>query len=79
MKDKEVREVIRERYGSIARQGGSCCASDRSCCEPDPGQQSSAQTADQSIGYSQDEIASVPEGSNLGLGCGNPLALASIN
>ncbi len=73
MDDKTIRQAVRDRYGSIARQGASCCAQSSSCCG-DP-----AQAASEGIGYSAQEMGSVPNGANLGLGCGNPLALAAIN
>ena len=78
MKDKELREAVRERYGSIAGQGSSCCAPAGSCGGAELESQSSIQSASETIGYSREEISSVPEGSDLGLGCGNPLALASL-
>ncbi len=73
MKQKEIKKVVRERYGSIARDEKSCCTPSASCC-------GGGRTEDISrrIGYGDDEIASVPEGANLGLGCGNPVALASL-
>ncbi len=65
-----VRETVRERYGTIAREGGSCCAP--ACCSP-------AVTVDAGIlGYSADEQAAAPDGANLGLGCGNPQAIAAL-
>jgi SAM-dependent methyltransferase len=72
MKQKEIKKVVRERYGSIAREEGSCCAP--SCC----GSASVAEEISKKIGYGDDELRSVPEGANLGLGCGNPLAMASL-
>jgi len=75
MKKSEARTIVRNRYGRIARQSGtSCCGSSQtSCCGP-------AAPADISrrIGYTDDDLKAVPEGANLGLGCGNPLALASL-
>lgn len=73
-KNDQVRQHVRERYAGIAKSGGSCgCSS--SCCQPDallnPG--ASAQ-----IGYSPEELAAVPEGANMGLGCGNPQAIAAL-
>lgn len=74
MKHKHLKKKVRERYGAIAEKGSSCCCSptDKSCCG------SEAKEASKAIGYSEKEIESVPEGANLGLGCGNPIALASI-
>jgi arsenite methyltransferase len=74
MKQKEIKKVVRERYGSIAREEGSCCTPSASCC----GSASIAGEISKRIGYGDEELISVPEGANLGLGCGNPLALASL-
>ncbi len=74
MKQKEIKKVVRERYGSIAREEGSCCAPSASCCKS----ASVAEKISKRIGYGDDELTSVPEGANLGLGCGNPLAMASL-
>jgi len=73
--DKEkIGKAVRERYGNIAKQGGSCCGPAKSCC----GSTDSAQSISRSIGYTEEELKAVPEGANLGLGCGNPIALASL-
>ncbi len=74
MKQTEVKKVVRERYGSIAREEGSCCAPSASCCKSG----SVAGEISKKIGYCDEEISSVPTGANLGLGCGNPLAMASL-
>lgn len=74
MKDEEIRRSVREGYGKIAKQSGSCCAPASPCC----GGADSVQTISRGIGYSEEELKSVPEGANLGLGCGNPTALASL-
>lgn len=66
-----VREHVRARYGNIAVRGGGCCSSVDGCC-------GSENSYDQRLGYSAVDVESVPEGSNLGLGCGNPMAIASI-
>ncbi len=73
MGKEEIRKFVRERYAGIASQGGPCCGP-AACCG-DPG---TASDASRKAGYSEDEIRSVPEGANLGLGCGNPTALASL-
>jgi arsenite methyltransferase len=74
MEKEEIGKAVRERYGNIAKQGSSCCGPDKSCC----GSTDSAQTISRSIGYTEEELKAVPEGANLGLGCGNPIALASL-
>jgi arsenite methyltransferase len=71
--EKDIRQAVREGYASIAKQGGSCCDTGSSCsCN------SSAQDASKAVGYSDKEMNSVPDGANLGLGCGNPVAIASL-
>ncbi|UCC59458.1 MAG: arsenite methyltransferase [Dehalococcoidia bacterium] len=75
MKDDEIRKAVREGYATIARQsGGSCCGPSNPCCDS----ASLAQNISQSIGYTEEELNAVPDGANLGLGCGNPVALASL-
>jgi len=74
MDKEEIGKAVRERYGNIAKQGSSCCGPDKSCC----GSTDSAQNISRSIGYTEEELKAVPEGANLGLGCGNPIALASL-
>ena len=67
-----VRNHVRTRYGEIAENGGGCCAGiAANCCGSD-------KNYDHQLGYAAAEIASVPDGANLGLGCGNPIAIASI-
>ncbi len=88
MEQEEIKKVVRERYGKIAEVSGSCCGpqtgpKESSCCGPsvDTGESKSVDFASQIakwIGYSQAELESVPEGANLGLGCGNPVALATL-
>ncbi|MFC1859989.1 arsenite methyltransferase [Chloroflexota bacterium] len=72
--EKDIRQAVREGYAKIAVQSGSCCCSAGSCC----GNDNSAQVMSKAIGYSDDEMNTVPEGANLGLGCGNPVAIASL-
>jgi arsenite methyltransferase len=75
MKDTEIRRSVREGYGKIAREGGSCCGDGGSAC---CGGASPARDISRNIGYSDEDLDNAPEGSNLGLGCGNPLALAAL-
>ena len=73
----EILTAVRERYGAVAKgQGSECgCSSGSSsgCCGT-----AGATDVSRSLGYSAQELASVPEVSNLGLGCGNPQAIASL-
>ncbi|MBN1270567.1 MAG: arsenite methyltransferase [Kiritimatiellae bacterium] len=68
-----VRESVRKGYADIARNGGSCCGSTRSCC----GSGDAAGVA-RTVGYSEAELATLPAGANMGLSCGNPTALAEL-
>jgi arsenite methyltransferase len=70
----DLREIVREKCGEIAKSKSSCCAVPSSCC----GSDRSAHKASMGIGYSPVELRSVPDDANLGLGCGNPTALASL-
>jgi arsenite methyltransferase len=74
MEEEELGKAVRERYGNIAKQSSSCCGPAKSCC----GSTNSAQAISRGIGYTEEELKAVPEGANLGLGCGNPVALASL-
>jgi arsenite methyltransferase len=74
MKEEEIKKVVREGYGKIAQKSGTFCAPASSCC----GSGDLIQDISKRIGYSEDELKVVPEGANLGLGCGNPVALASL-
>ena len=74
MKQKDIKKIVKEGYTKIAVQGGSCCGPASSCC----GSVDLAQDISRKIGYSEEELKVAPEGANLGLGCGNPVALASL-
>jgi len=74
MKNHKIKDIVKEKYRGIATASSSCCAPPASCC----GDSVSTEEISQRIGYSQDDLQSVPEGANLGLGCGNPLAFASL-
>lgn len=74
MDKNKLTKIIQERYGSIAKSGSSSCCSESFCC----GSLLSNEEISKSIGYSFEELNLVPE-TNLGLGCGNPLALVKVN
>ncbi|UCC38175.1 MAG: arsenite methyltransferase [Candidatus Aminicenantes bacterium] len=84
MEDKKIKKVVRDAYAKVASQGrsshkpteqeDSCCSSVSSCC----GDVDFAGDISKKIGYTEEDIKAVPEGANLGLGCGNPVALASL-
>lgn len=64
----EVRAMVQNGYAGIATNTGACCG----------GAAANAATVAQRIGYTEEQIRTVPDGANLGLGCGNPLALAAV-
>lgn len=66
----EVRASVREQYGKIARSNtGASCA---------PGFCGPGADASLKLGYAPEDLAAVPDGANMGLGCGNPQALAAL-
>ena len=77
MDDAQIKELVRVRYGAVATESGAtCCVPATSCCGPS----TPASAADKArrMGYSEHELAAVPDGANLGLGCGNPQAIAAL-
>ncbi|HEY7696931.1 MAG TPA: arsenite methyltransferase [Vicinamibacteria bacterium] len=66
----DAREVVRERYGRIASEAPA-----EGCC----GGSSCGSTTSLDIGYSEKELSEIPEGANLGLGCGNPQGIAALS
>ena len=74
-KDNKIKKHVRDRYAQAAKTKTSCCAPASSpCC----GGQADQERAGQMVGYSPEELAAIPEDANLGLGCGNPTALAGL-
>jgi AhpD family alkylhydroperoxidase len=71
---ENIRQTVRDGYGKIAAKNQSCC-SGVSCCGSSA--EDSTQLA-QYVGYSAEELATLPEGANMGLSCGNPNALAAL-
>ena len=71
LEQDEVRQVVLENYSEVAKHGGGGCGPAPSCCGG--GESTSA-----GLGYSEEEVASVPAGADLGLGCGNPQAIAAL-
>ena len=71
----EIKEMVRARYGGIAAGAASDMPA-ASCCGASAA--SAADSKSMQMGYSADEVAAVPDGANLGLGCGNPQAIAAM-
>ncbi len=70
LKEKEVKEYVKKRYGKMAKVEKDCCSS---CSD-----ESNLADVASRIGYSEKDLKNVPESSIMGLGCGNPVALASL-
>lgn len=74
---EDVKKEVRDAYGRVVESSNQnkSCGNGRSCCgvsaKPDP-------SYSQELGYTKEELESVPEGSNMGLGCGNPQVIASL-
>lgn len=69
----QIRAAVRDAYGAVAtgKQPGGCCGTGATPCGP-------AGSSSRQLGYSDAELAAVPDGADLGLGCGNPQAIASL-
>ena len=74
MDPKEIKKAVRDAYAKAAAQGSSCCGSG----QPVKDCAGTNRKLSKAMGYSDAEMASVPEGANLGLGCGNPVAILSL-
>lgn len=74
---EEIKHEVRSAYSQVVESNNQnkSCGNGRSCCgvsaKPDP-------KYSEELGYTQEELESVPEGTNMGLGCGNPQAIASL-
>lgn len=73
MREEEIKKVVRENYSKIAKQASSCCGPVSSCCCS-----GSQESLSKHVGYTDEDLKAVPEGANMGLGCGNPVAIASL-
>jgi SAM-dependent methyltransferase len=75
----EIRQNVRNSYSEVAEasNNGDCCGEQSSCCgvSSDAAINTLVSTR---LGYSETDLASVPQGADMGLGCGNPRAIASI-
>jgi SAM-dependent methyltransferase len=78
MEKEEIRKAVRKEYGNVATQGSSCGCGCGCGPEQDQDAQISALVTSRNIGYSDEQLDSVPGESVQGLGCGNPVALASL-
>lgn len=79
VENDKIRQAVRKTYANVAigvtTIGAQSCGDDTSCCS---GVNVAPDAVSMNMGYSKDEVIAVPEGANLGLGCGNPQAIASL-
>jgi SAM-dependent methyltransferase len=72
----KIREAVREQYGKVAESGNAGCGCSATACCDESGPD--AKTTSVELGYSNADVNEVPAGANMGLGCGNPKAIASL-
>jgi len=76
MEEEEIKSAVRDAYSKVAKREISIPLNPLKCCCT---KGDLSHDISRAVGYNEEELASVPEGANLGLGCGNPTALASLN
>jgi arsenite methyltransferase len=72
-KNEKIREDVRSGYAEIAKGKSGCCSGSLSCCGS-----SSPDRLAEAIGYTNEELETLPDGANMGLSCGNPTAIANL-
>lgn len=75
VKHDEIRQIVRQQYGRVANADTGGCGCGTTCCDTP---EVSAQARSYGLGYTADDVGAVPEGANMGLGCGNPQAIAAL-
>ena len=76
MEHNEIRKAVRKNYGKVAESDkAGCGCAPSTCCQS--GNTINAEDVSVALGYSNTDISSVPDGANMGLGCGNPQAIAA--
>lgn len=73
MDSQKIKKDIRDGYAEVAKRGSSCCGVISSCCGDSPSEKTS-----KAIGYTAEELSSIPDDANMGLGCGIPIAHANL-
>lgn len=73
MNSEDIRKTVREGYGRIARERSSCCSSSSLCCG-----KNETDTTSKGLGYRDEQLTSVPQDADLGLGCGSPVNQAEL-
>jgi arsenite methyltransferase len=78
IENDNIRSTVREHYGKVATAPRACGCGPSCCSAETSGEPSSIAAVAHSLGYTANQTSSVPDGANLGLGCGNPLSIASL-
>jgi SAM-dependent methyltransferase len=73
--DKKMKEIVKDKYGNIAAGNASGCGCGSACC---PAPEGTVSEVSKGVGYSDADLGAVPDGANLGLGCGNPLTFSAL-
>ncbi len=68
-----IRQIIRDNYTQVVQSSGTCCNTTANCCGTQPTKLDSSR-----LGYSEVELSELPAHADLGLGCGNPIAIAEL-
>lgn len=77
IRNDEIKKAVRENYGKIAEDdSANCGCTTASCC--DSSSSPSPEEISKNLGYTQEDVSNIPAGANMGLGCGNPHAIASL-
>lgn len=79
MREDDIRQAVRENYSKVALKvniGNSSCAP--SCCDPSQTQRLTIEEMSKKMGYTVEELSTIPDGANMGLSCGNPQAIADL-
>jgi arsenite methyltransferase len=73
----DIRQSVRDSYSKVAEasDAGECCGAESSCCGVSDDINSVHSTR---LGYTEDDLNNIPDGADMGLGCGNPRAIASL-
>jgi ubiquinone/menaquinone biosynthesis C-methylase UbiE len=72
---RDVKQAVRDRYARVAKESTGCC--EPACCGD--GARATTEEISKSVGYTEEELSVLPEDANMGLGCGNPTAIASLH
>jgi len=75
LKNEAIRQAVRQRYGRVAESGSAGCGCGPTCCDTPV---TDAPALSKKLGYTAEDVATVPQGANMGLGCGNPQAISAL-